>query len=540
MITALIIACCTFGISESIKEQNKLNLFGYICYALAQFIDAFNLFNIELGFKVNAMILSLEIVGTLLLLINLILSWKKTQQKGKEKMVVIYAEKGSLAQEIATALNAGERHYLKDEAQVGWYEFFFNGEEAIICHGAGHLAELVSAKAYDKKYEKWEIDVFPCIPDEFKISAKTETLKCLNLINSFFYKADWLINATDADREGELIFSYVREICNCHKPYKRVWLDDLTDEKIRIAFDNLKSPEEQLVPTETGNAHSLELAGRARAISDWLIGINLTVVATKKFGQRVRTKNTLLTIGRVLTPTLNMLVERERNILDFKRTTFWKLSATFSFSDKLFEAKYENGTFSSKTEAKNALSQCIWKKGIVSSIETMHLTEAAPLLFSTTQLQIWASRSLDWTSDKTAKILQALYEKKYISYPRTKSHHLTEAMIPDIKETIDKLFRNPEFEKFRIYEFADFTKRHFDRNKVSSHTAQTAERITQPFLHLNQLETLEKEVDSLTEQIYKKQQFNEKSETVADKNEVLNKEDNINLSDFDDSDYMTM
>lgn len=385
-------------------------------------------------------------------------------------MVVIYAEKSSLAKEIANALHAGKRISLPDEPTIGYYEFTFKGEQAILCHGVGHLAQLIPAKMYDEKYEKWDLSVFPCIPDKFRVAPKGNTIKCMKLVSSFFQKADWLINATDPDREGELIFTYVRDVSRCNKPYKRVWIEDLTEGKIQYAFNNLKAPNEQLAVTETGNAQDLQLAARARDISDWLLGINLTVAATVKYG-KTATKNQLLTLGRVQTPTLNMVVERERAILNHVKTPFWKLSSVFSFSNQSFEATYEKGNFTDKSEADAVLSDCTGKIGIVTSIETKHKTEAAPLLYNTTQLQIACAKKLDWTVEKTQKVTQSLYESKYMSYPRTSTEHLTEEMKPEVKRTIEKILKMKEYAQYAIEPMAEFTKRHFDNSKVGSHTA---------------------------------------------------------------------
>ncbi len=361
-------------------------------------------------------------------------------------MVVIYAEKSSLAKEIAHALGAGKRIALKDEPTVGYYEFVFKGEKAILCHGVGHLAQLVPAKSYDEKFSKWDLNVFPCIPEKFRTAPKAQTVKCLKLVKGFFDKADWIINATDPDREGELIFTYVCDVCKCNKPYKRVWIEDLTDNKIKYAFNNLKNPDEQLSAQVKGNAHDLQLAGRARDISDWLLGTNLTVAATKKFGGY----DNLLTIGRVQTPTLNLVVEREKAIKNHVKTPYWKLSAMFSVSNSEFNADYEKGNFTVESEANTVLSECSGKSGIVTSIITKHKTESAPLLFNTTQLQIIASKKFSWDSDKTTKIMQSLYEKKLMSYPRTSTEHLTDAMKPEVTLTIQKLLKMPEYSKYSI------------------------------------------------------------------------------------------
>lgn len=383
-------------------------------------------------------------------------------------MVVIYAEKSSLAKEIAKALGAGKRIALKEEPTVGYYEFKFNGEDAVLCHGVGHLAQLVPAKSYDEKFAKWDLEVFPCIPDKFRTAPKSATINCIKLVKSFFDKADWLINATDPDREGELIFTYVYEVCKCQKPFKRVWIEDLTDQKIKKAFNNLKKPDERLSEQVQGNANDLQLAGRARDISDWLIGNNLTVAVTKKFGGY----NNLLSVGRVQTPTLALVVNREKDILNHVKTPFWRLSANFSFPNvNSFEAEYEKGTFKDENEAKSILNQCENQKGTVISLETKHRQESAPLLFNATQLQVTANRKLSWDADKTTKIMQSLYEKKLMSYPRTSSEHLTEAMIPEVTLTIQKLLKLPEYSQYNIQKWQDFTKRHFDDKKVGSHPA---------------------------------------------------------------------
>lgn len=384
--------------------------------------------------------------------------------------VVIYAEKSSLAKEIAHALGAGKRIPLKSEPTVGYYELSFNGEPAIICHGVGHLAQLVPAKSYDVKFEKWDLSEYPCIPDTLRVAPKAATIKCLQLIKSFFDKADWLINATDPDREGELIFTYVCEVCKCDKPFKRVWIEDLTEKTIKNAFANLKEPTQQLARTVKGNAEDLRLAARARDITDWLIGINLSVAATKKYGNS-DVKNKLLTVGRVQTATINMVVEREKAIINFTKSPFWKLSAFFSSLKDKFEAVYEQGNFTDEAAAKTALSECEGKNGIVTSIETKHKTKTAPLLYNTTQLQIASNEKFGWSADKTSDIMQKLYEAKLITYPRTSSEYLTEAMMPQVRRTLEKLLKMPEYSRFSIETWSEFSKRHFDDSKVGSHTA---------------------------------------------------------------------
>lgn len=384
-------------------------------------------------------------------------------------MVVIYAEKSSLAKAIAATLGAGKRIPLKEEPTVGYYQFRFNGEEAILCHGVGHLMQLVPAKSYDEKYGVWDLNVFPCIPEAFRIAPKKATLACAKLVKGFFQKADWCINATDPDREGELIFSYVYQACGCRAPYKRVWIEDLTDEKIQKAFDNLIEPNARISDQNQGTPYDLQMAGRARDIADWLIGNNLTVAATKRFGSF----DNIMSVGRVQTPTLALVVEREKAILNHVKTSFWRLLGTFSANGQSFEAEYEGGKFEKKADAEAMFARCGNFAGIVTELKTKHRTESAPLLYNATQLQIAANKKFGWDSDKTAKVMQSLYENKYMSYPRTSSEHLTDAMKPEVTLTLQKIMRLPEYADFVLPEeqWQPFSKRHFDDSKVGSHPA---------------------------------------------------------------------
>lgn len=374
-------------------------------------------------------------------------------------MVVIYAEKASLAKALAQVLKAGQRIPLENEPTVGHWECSFKGEACIICHGAGHLAELAEAKEYGEQYAKWDLNAYPCIPDEFIIKPKSRTFSCYKYVKSFFDKADWLINATDADREGELIFGYVYQLTGCNKPWKRLWITDMTDEKLLYAFDNLKDSSEML---------SLQNAGRARSISDWLYGINLTIAATKKFGG-----DQLLSVGRVQTSTLALVVEREKSIKNHVKTPYWKLTANFTSGEKKFEAEYSDGNFSNESKAVETLNKCMNKKGTVTEKTVKLKSISAPLLYNSTQLQVSASKNFGWSADKTMSVMQSLYEHKYMSYPRTSTEHLTEAMKDEVKATLIKIMKLPEYSAFFLSEgeWNSFSKRHFDDSKVGSHTA---------------------------------------------------------------------
>lgn len=376
-------------------------------------------------------------------------------------MVVIYAEKYSLAREIANALGAGARIPCPKDSRIAHWEFTLNGEAAVLCHGLGHLCELAPAKTYGEQYEKWDIEKYPCIPDSFTVQIKPDEMCqiCFDYVKDFFDKADGIINATDPDREGELIFGYIYEVSKCNVPWKRLWLTDLTEEKIREAFNNLRTSDEST---------PLQEAGRARGAADWLIGINLTIAASLKYGSY----NNYFTVGRVQTPTLSLVVEREKSIVNFVSKPFWKLKGTFSSPNGEFTGEYSE-KIDTITAAEAMLNNCNNKQGKVIKVEVKTKSENAPLLFNTTQLQIAASKKLDWSIEKATQVMQSLYEKKLMSYPRTSTEHLTVAMQTEVAETLRKIMLLPEYADYAIpeNEWAEFSKRHFDDDKVGSHTA---------------------------------------------------------------------
>lgn len=373
-------------------------------------------------------------------------------------MVVIYAEKSSLAKAIAEALGAGKRIAHPKEATIGHYEFTLNGEKAVLCHGVGHLCGLADAKSYGEQYAKWNLNVYPCIPQEYNIIVKDKTKTCYNYVKQFFDKADRIINATDPDREGELIFAYIYQSMKCTKPWKRVWIEDLTPQKIRYAFNNLKSSNEVI---------NIQKAGRARGIADWLCGINLTIAATKKLSSK-----DMLSVGRVQTPVLNMVVEREKKILNHTKTPYWKLLAEFTTSNGNFTAEYEKGQFDDEQEAEKVLSTCTGN-GTVTSKTVKKRTIGQPLLYNATQLQATAGKKLGWDLKKTVAVMQELYEHKYMTYPRTSSEHLTVAMQDEVTQTLLKIMKLPEYKQYELIvdKWQSYSKRHFDDSKVDSHPA---------------------------------------------------------------------
>ena len=237
-------------------------------------------------------------------------------------MIVIYAEKYSLGRTIAEALGAYKKTVNPKEPSIAHWSLNLNGEEAILCHGAGHLCGLAPAEDYNESYKFWSFDNYPIIPEHFitRVKDKNYSRLAYDYVKQFFDKADLIINATDADREGELIFAYLYEVLHCTVPYKRVWITDLTPFKIRKAFAELR-PAKDMKP--------LENAGRIRSATDWLVGINTSVAATLKFGGT----DNVFACGRVKMPTLAMIVKREREIRNYVKKPFYKIVANIEATD---------------------------------------------------------------------------------------------------------------------------------------------------------------------------------------------------------------
>ncbi len=376
-------------------------------------------------------------------------------------MVVIYAEKASLAKEIAGALGAGKRIENPKDKRIGHWEFSFNGESAVIVHGQGHLVKPENPVAYGAQFQKWDLQAYPCIPETFRLQVKADTEGCYLYAKQFFDKADWLINATDADREGELIFAYVFQMMGCVKPWKRVWIEDLTNEKIRYAFSHLRSSEEM---------QGLQLAGRARSAADWLFGMNITVAMTEKFSNH----NGVLACGRVQTPTLALVVNRENEIKNFTKTPFYKVVGNFSAENGDYSGEYQGGNLDTKEQADDVLSNAKGE-GVIKELTVKESKVSAPLLHNSTQLQVACGKKLGWELKKAEQVMQQLYEAKLMTYPRTNSEHLTVAMESEIARTIEKIMEISEYAEYALDKDAwqEFTSRHFDDSKVGSHPAIT-------------------------------------------------------------------
>ena len=319
--------------------------------------------------------------------------------------VLVLAEKPSVSQAIAAALGVKGRR-----------DGYIEGNGYIISWCVGHLVELANADCYDARYSKWAREDLPILPDPWKFTVSPGTKKQFGIIKSLMGRADVteLVEATDAGREGELIFRLVYREAGCRKPFKRLWISSMEDSAIRKGFENL-------APGETYDA--LYDAALCRAKADWLVGINATRLFTTLYQGKT------LNVGRVMTPTLALLTDREQAITGFQKEKFYTVDldcGTFRIS---------SGRFGSRTDAEKLRKLCVGKSATVKSAERQEKTEKPPKLYDLTSLQRDGNRLFGYTAQQVLDYAQALYEKKLLTYPRTDSNYLTE----DMRDTLPGL-----------------------------------------------------------------------------------------------------
>ena len=311
---------------------------------------------------------------------------------------LVIAEKPSVAMSLSKVLGATSR---KD----GYME----GGGWLVSWCVGHLVELAPADAYDPRYSKWAYDDLPILPDPWQFRVLPDTRKQFNILRQLMSRddVDTVICATDAGREGELIFRLTYDLCQCTKPVKRLWISSMEESAIRKGFDNLVDGQKY---------NNLYAAALCRAKADWLIGINGTRLFTTLY------KGKTLNVGRVLTPTLTLLAEREAAIEHFKKEKFYTVELDAQ------GIRASSGKFNSKTDAEKLRSACLGKTAVVQSIAKKDKTERPPKLYDLTTLQREANRLFDYTAQQALDYLQSLYEKRLATYPRTDSRYLTEDM----------------------------------------------------------------------------------------------------------------
>jgi DNA topoisomerase-3 len=349
---------------------------------------------------------------------------------------LILAEKPSVAADIAKALGGFER-------KGDYYE----SQSYVLCSALGHLLELALPGEIDSRHKKWNLDELPILPDSFPLKPIEKSRPRLNLILSLLRRPDveLVINACDAGREGELIFQYLWRYAGVQKPTARLWLQSMTPDAIREAFARLR-PGDAMRP--------LAEAAVSRSESDWLVGINgtraLTAVRSKPGGFA------LTPVGRVQTPTLAIVVERDRRIYRFKSRPYWKVEAVFRCEAGTYRARWwredapEGGAQEEeelsrpdriwqREKAQEISQRCLGKPGRVEE-EQKVLTQSPPLLFDLTSLQREANTRLGWSASRTLEVLQALYEKhKAVTYPRTDSRYLPEDYLGVVVRILEDL-----------------------------------------------------------------------------------------------------
>ncbi len=356
---------------------------------------------------------------------------------------LIIAEKPSVAQDIAKSIGGNIKK------QDGYIET----DKYIITWAVGHLLTIDDSIAP----EKWELETLPIIPSQFKYSVYKDKVKQFNVIKKLVKEANSIFIATDAGREGELIARLILEHAGWNKWNNtyRIWTSEALTKEVILRELNARKPAKDF--------DSLYEAAKARQHADWLVGINLSRFVTLTANDRG-----VWSIGRVQTPVLKLIVDRELEIQNFKPEPYWFLVGTF-FKDKEFTAKYTQNkqvNFKDKETLENVLKSIQnAKEGIVKSVNKQEHKKAPPLLFSITTLQM-AANKLGYTSDKTLALAQDLYEAKYISYPRTEANYLDEGAKPLVKNILKKLGREDLVDKVD-----KVGKRVFDNSKLTDHYA---------------------------------------------------------------------
>jgi len=327
---------------------------------------------------------------------------------------LIITEKPSVARDIARVLNVSGRR-----------DGYIDGKDYIVTWAVGHLITLFEPNDYDPSFKKWNYNALPIIPLEIKIKPYSKTLKQLNVIKSLCDRedVDSLICATDSGREGELIFRYIYSYIECEKPFERLWISSMTDEAIKTGFEKLVDGKEY---------NRLYLAAKCRSESDWLVGINATRAYTTL-------NNTLLSVGRVQTPTLALIVNRHIEINDFKPKDYFEITVDYAkgFSGTWFKKLMSETKIDTKEKAQEIVNKVTGREGIVSKVEKANKSEKAPLLYDLTELQRDGNRIYGYTATQVLEYAQDLYEKrKLITYPRTDSRYISDDMKKTVYDTM--------------------------------------------------------------------------------------------------------
>ncbi len=360
-------------------------------------------------------------------------------------MIVCIAEKPSVAKDIARIIGA-------NSSRDGYME----GNGYQVTWTFGHLCTLKEPNDYTENWKHWSLSALPMIPDRFGIKLIDDAgiRKQFAVIERLMQAADGIINCGDAGQEGELIQRWVMQKAKAKCPVKRLWISSMTDEAIREGFNSLKDQSEY---------NPLYIAGLSRAIGDWILGMNATRLYTLKYGQNRQ----VLSIGRVQTPTLALIVNRQKEIDNFKPEPYWVLSTVYR--DTLFTAT--KGRFASKEEGEKAFETIAGKTFCITDVQKKNGTEAPQRLFDLTSLQVECNRKFSYSAETTLNLIQALYERKLTTYPRVDTQFLSDDIYPKCPAILNGLRGYQELTRPLLAKALIKPKRIFDTSKVTDHHA---------------------------------------------------------------------
>ena len=395
-------------------------------------------------------------------------------------MIVIYAEKPDMGTKIAAALdciriNNGMRVQFDELEQNmdlitpqrtrdGYFRIRYENEDCYVTWGFGHMVELKQAQDYNPLYKQWTNLPLPYIPENYELKRIDEgggKDKQFNVIQRLFQKADTLICATDDDREGDLIFWYIYDYIGCKKPFKRALFNKQTQEEFQKAFawGNLVSG--------VSRKNVID-AGRARSKADFIVGAGPTAAMTLKYSSKE-----VLSVGRVQTAVLNLIVQRDQEIKNFKSQRFWVVSGVFTTeAGETYEGTHKSKRFMKEADADVAIQKIMGQKGTITSVKKKDVTKRRPLLYNLVSLQIAANKKFGFTAEQTLSITQELYEKGHVTYPRTDSTFLSEDATETMEKTLRSIQQQANYTSLFPTVWEEFrTKEYFDNEKVSSHSA---------------------------------------------------------------------
>ena len=360
-------------------------------------------------------------------------------------MIVCVTEKPSVAKDIAAILGASTRR-----------DGFYEGNGYQVTWTFGHLCTLKEPHDYTDKWKPWSLGALPMIPPKFgiKLIADSGIEKQFKVIETLVKSAQEVINCGDAGQEGELIQRWVMQKALCDKPVKRLWISSLTDDSIREGFKSLK-PQVSF--------DNLYYAGLSRAIGDWILGMNATRLFTLKYANG----RNVLSIGRVQTPTLALVVDRQKEIDNFVPEDFWEIKT--EYRDVAFAS--EKGRFDNEQDA-NAIVDSLKNLPLfITSVSTKRSKESAPKLFDLTSLQVECNKKYGFSADQTLKLIQSLYEKKFTTYPRVDTTYLSEDIYPKVPGILKAMTPYSKFTNDLLSKKLPKSKKVFDNSKVTDHHA---------------------------------------------------------------------